>query len=40
MTGDYTHASPKAMELAMELVADAEGGTRFTLDKTSTKAVG
>jgi integrase len=39
MTGDYTHASPEAMELAMELVADTEGGKMCTLDKISTKSV-
>jgi hypothetical protein len=37
MTGDYTHASAEAMEHAMELVADSEGGKVFNLDRTSTK---
>jgi hypothetical protein len=35
MTGDYTHASPEAMERAMEFVADYASGSLFNLGKIS-----
>lgn len=38
MTGDYTHSSPEAMELAMELVADYSREKIFSLTAKSRQA--
>jgi integrase len=38
MTGDYTHASPQAMEQAMELVAGYSKGNVLNYDRITTNA--
>ena len=38
MTGDYTHASPQAMEKAMEVVASYSNGNILNYDRITTNA--